>query len=313
MKVKQTTCALLTMVLLLLLTSCGGGGGFKVTGQLEDKSDINIRFIYYDGKQLVNGLTASRNGKFEFSGKTMVPTVLELTDNDYRPMGYLYVADGDELTAQFTPGQPDRQKVTGNEVNERLSEMLNSLEGKSVAEADKAIEALQKSESETDRTVAGVLMQIRHSSRENFGKEPESETVMQPFRYMSVNDTADVFTPSNKGYTLLVVHGHGSDKPLREISDSIRKVLKERKEKLTVFDLSVDGVEGGWRSAARYDTIRWKRGWSPGGAAMPGIYELNVSELPCYLLADSSGMVKVRAATPTELLKNFPEKDTTPQ
>ena len=131
--------ALLSLACAFTLWSCGDTDSFTIEGTVDGNANINLRFIYYTNGTLVKGLTAARNGKFEYKGVAPAPCIVEILDNDYRPMGRVYVANGDRLECTLTPNAPDRIIVSGNDVSERWARFLNDNADRMASEGANAV------------------------------------------------------------------------------------------------------------------------------------------------------------------------------
>ncbi|MDE6286044.1 MAG: DUF4369 domain-containing protein, partial [Muribaculaceae bacterium] len=116
---------LLPLLLLLVAVACADDSRFTVKGTMEGAPTTNLRFAYYNGNAFVQGLTAVRDGEFTFGGVTREPAVIELFDNEYRPLGRLYAANGDEITCHVDPANPYRLTASGNLELQRWTRWLN--------------------------------------------------------------------------------------------------------------------------------------------------------------------------------------------
>ena len=130
-----------SIVCSLLLWGCGDSESFTIEGTVEGNATLNLRFLYYTNNTLVRGLTAARDGKFEYKGVATSPTILEILDNDYRLMGRLYVVNGERIECHLTRNAPNAIKVSGSEISERWADFLNkNNEALSTAKANEIIE-----------------------------------------------------------------------------------------------------------------------------------------------------------------------------
>ena len=111
--------ALLFGLLAVVATACGDSGRFSVQGTVEGGKSMNLRYVFYNGNAFAQGITAVRDGRFSFEGATMQPAMMELYDNDYRLLGRLYVANGDEIECTIDPSDPYMLRAAGNDAIER--------------------------------------------------------------------------------------------------------------------------------------------------------------------------------------------------
>lgn len=106
----------------LLLASCGNDEQFRIEGTIEGEPTMNLRVAYYGNGSLQMAITAAREGKFEFTGSSQQPTIVEILDNDYRPVGRLYAANGDELTCRLDRSNPFNIQVSGSDDARRYAD-----------------------------------------------------------------------------------------------------------------------------------------------------------------------------------------------
>ena len=107
------------------LWACGDNETFTIEGTVDGNATLNLRFIYQNNGTLVRGLTAARDGKFEYKGVATVPTTVDILDNDYRLLGRVYTVNGEHITCELTRNAPNAIKVSGSEISERWASFLN--------------------------------------------------------------------------------------------------------------------------------------------------------------------------------------------
>ena len=117
------------LALLSIITAAGSADDqFRVNGTIEGKPTMNLRAGYYADGKYKTVITAVREGEFEFFGSAGQPSILEITDYDYRPIARLYVVNGETYDVSLEQGRPYSVKASGNPVNERWSEFLRTNE-----------------------------------------------------------------------------------------------------------------------------------------------------------------------------------------
>lgn len=307
------------VIMIVAAYSCGDSGSFSVEGHLSDGRSMNIRYIYYDlqGNVLRSGVTASREGKFFFTGTTKQPAVVELTDNDYRILGYIYARNGDKIKVTLTPGNPFAIKAEGNEMAERWSRFLSEKSENSVQERDDAIKTFITTHPDdelsallllynyaggkdskevsvlldalsTESLTPSVKMSVGALSEHRDSVASSRPVVNIP--YISLGDSIVMFRTSGHDFNLLALNDRLPGRYSEELKDSLEMASKKVKgERLQIIELYLGADDRLWNSAVRSDTVEWLRGYMAGALSAPGIESLMVEGLPYFILADKEG------------------------
>ena len=317
---------LLPLLLLLVATACSDDSRFTVKGTMEGAPTTNLRFCYYNGDAFVQGLTAVRDGEFNFGGRTREPAMIELFDNEYRPLGRLYAANGDEITCHVDPANQYRLTASGNRELERWTRWLNDHAGQLLIqrEADSLVEAyvaahradvvstllvVTMADASTPRGLhrADSLMSLIEPAARpmaitgSFNAMIEAalqgpEARLHDFAAHIYKEGRDTVRISSQPLWLVTVSADGADR-----RDSLLPLLRElegRKAAPAILDISVDMDTLAWRRVVRRDSAQWRQAWIPGGTAAPGLDSLAIPVLPFYIVADSTGRQLLRASTP---------------
>lgn len=317
------------LIVSLFVTACGDSESFTIEGTIEGNPTLNVRFIYSSGGTLVRGLTAARDGKFEYKGVAPTPTILDILDNDYRLMGRLYVSNGNRLTCHLDRTNPNAMTVSGNEVSERWAKFLNEKgEGLKSSQANAIIEKyvadnpsdilstlliLTSYDSSRDALRADSIMSsIDQSVRPSYlvdgfnsmlqrlVSQTATEPVV-PIPFFNLKDSLVDFRPSARRWSVIALSDANSGR-----SDSILPVIrrlnaKKNRQSLQIVDFSVDRDTVTWHKSVRNDSASWSQAWVPGSIASPGIERLGVPSVPYFIVVDSTGAQALRTASVTRL------------
>lgn len=309
------------LLVALLSAACGDDESFTVEGFVEEAPTMNIRYVYYAGGRLNQGLTAAREGKFEIKGVAAAPTVLSVMDNEYRPLGRVYVSNGDRLELKVMRGRPYDLKVKGNDTAERWASCVNGLaDSLAGPAANRVIERYVAAH--RDDIVSTLLLMTSYdasadalradSVMSSIEGEARPSSLADPFNamlqrlvahsaseavgaidYLTETDSLLTFDPSAYKWSLIVLAGEDSGR-----SDSIGDVLDRLPSKrLHIMDLGLDREVETWRRAVRHDTVSWQRGWVAGSIAAPGVVSLGVPSLPYFIITDDSGRQALRTTS----------------
>lgn len=322
----------------LLVASCSNNDQFRVNGTLEGKPTMNIRAGYYADGAFRSIITAAREGEFEFFGSSTHPTILEITDYDYRPIGRLFVSNGETFTIKIDASNPYSVEASGNEVSEKWAKFLRENEdelrkgGQSVIEqyvaahpADilSTILILTAYDSSNDPVRADSIMQlidpqVRPSNLTegyNFLLErlvsSSATGEVATMQYIDRRDSLRSFNTSDQAYSLIVLSTQETER--RDIVPTLRSLHKAfAKKGLAILDYSLDADTVEWKRGTRPDSADWKQGWVPGGLAAMSVDRLGAPSLPYAIVCDSTGTQIFRGESVKDaekLIKSLFKKD----
>lgn len=310
---------------LLLLASCGDGDTFTVKGTIDGNPTMNVRYVFFANGQLNRGVTASREGKFEIKANSPEPTILEICDNDYRPMARLYVSNGDEFECQIKRDRPYELKVEGNDVSERWAKYLNDNRDELTQSASNANLTVERYVSQHPDDIVSTLLMLTSfdASHDALHADSLMSSINQQYRpavlidgfnamlqrlvdqavsepvtpllYYNRRDSLTTFSPMTKDYSLIVISDDSSPRADSIVPELRRLSKSPLRPKLQIIDLSMDLDTVRWHKSIASDSARWQQGWVAASIASPGINRLGVPSLPFYILTDSSGVQLLRS------------------
>ena len=309
-------------LLSIITAACSADDQFRVNGTIEGKPTMNLRAGYYADGKYKTVITAVREGEFEFFGSAGQPSILEITDYDYRPIARLYVVNGETYDVSLEQGRPYSVKASGNPVNERWSEFLRTNEKSLLTDdANKTIASYVTSH--TDDIVSTILMLTEYNASVNIAEadslfssitpaaRPSSltegysflmdrvasalaGTEVPPMKYLDRNDSLMSFNPAKQEYSLIVMSTQANSR-----TDSLIPVLRRLSKKwpskrLQILDFSLDSDTSAWKRSAKRDSATWKQGWVAGGLAGMSVDKLGAPSLPYLIVCDSTGSQLLR-------------------
>ena len=311
---------LAAVICTLLLWSCGDSESFTIEGTVDGNATINLRFLYYTNNTLVRGLTAARDGKFEYKGVAPTPTIVEILDNDYRLLGRLFVVNGDRIECTLTRNAPNAIKVSGSEISERWADFLNdNAEALTSPEANDVIEKyiadntddivstlllLTSYDASADALRADSLMSslnpdVRPSSLvagfnsllQRLVADTATEAIT-PIMCLNKKDSLVEADPAARPWSLLILSDNSSGR--RDSIVPALKRLSKASKKLQLIDISLDKDTIIWHKSVQPDTASWRQLWVAGSLASPGIERLGVPSVPYFIVTDSTGSQLLR-------------------
>ncbi|MCM1066159.1 MAG: hypothetical protein NC418_01130 [Muribaculaceae bacterium] len=310
----------LRAIILLLLTaliagSCSDDEQFRVNGTIEGKPTMNLRAGYYADGVYRTLITGVREGEFEFFASASQPTLLEITDYDYRPIGRLYVVNGETYTINIDQAKPFAVEADGSDVNSRWSAFLRSNADELERDANPVVARYIK-ENPADVVSTLLLLTAYDSSRSPVEADslmdyitaearPSSLTegynyLMQrlitadahgpvkPVKYIGTDGSLSSFDPTQSPVSLIAVSSAGDIR-----TDSVLPVLRRlstrhRASAPGVLDISLDPDTVAWKKSIAADSASWHQGWAPGGLAAMSVEPLGVPSVPYFVVCDST-------------------------
>lgn len=297
----------------LTLASCTNNEQFRVNGTIEGKPTMNIRVAYYADGAVRTIVTAAREGEFEFFGSSRQPTLVEISDYEYRPLARLYAANGETFELHVDRARPFATTISGNEVSARWSKFLNDNAETMAMAPDSANAAIERYvRANTDDVVSALLLLTAYDSsahplaadsllaRISASARPSglldgynyllqrlvAENTVAPveaFRYLD-GDSATTFDPAANKASLLAFTDD-TDDAYEALAERLEKTARHSKNK-AVIDLRMPGR--GYPTAAP-DTLHRKLGQLPGGIMSKGIERLGIPSVPFFIVTDSLG------------------------
>lgn len=302
-----------------LLAACGKSDKFTISGEIVGAPSMNLYMKYYGNAATLSAVTVAHAGKFEFTGHSAKPTLVEIMDNESNTLACLYMANGDKAEILIDRNNPFLVQVkAGSQANIDFASFANenaqALAGSDHAKANSLIEEYISGNPESlagamlmavaydtrlnpthadsvmravaETTGAGALLDGYLSTVSNFAIPEEWERI-DTLRYRPRwADTTLYFTPAGKQPTLIVFSSE-RDQRRDSILPLLRKLDKEGKPRLLDFMLTRDTIA--WRSAVRWDSATWRQAWAPGGVYARDVEKLAIPSLPYYIVADTAG------------------------
>ena len=324
---------ILFLLIGIIAAACGDDGRFKVEGTVEGGRTMNLRYVFYNGDAFMQGITAVRDGKFEFEGTAPQPVMIELFDNEYRLLGRLYAAKGDEIKCTLNPSDPNRLRASGRKDLSRWADWLrDNADGIAAGRADSLVaEYAGRNPGDVVSTLlvvtlcdASTVEGLHHADSllsliapearpynitRSFVAQLEANinggsAIVRDIPMLVTDKGRDTLRIASAPLWLLAIGTEDaradSTLPLLRHTDSIYS-----RRRLHLADLSLDIDTGTWKRITRLDSAKWTQGWLPGGTAARGLDSLAIPVLPFYIVADSAGRQLLRTPSPAAVKAYF--------
>lgn len=324
----QPLRGLAACLLACLLAACGGDDKFTISGEIAGGPSMNLYMKYYGNSATLSAVTVANAGKFEFTGHSDKPTLVEIMDNEANTLGCLYMQNGDKASIVIDRRNPFLMQVAeGNEANSAFAAFANknaaTLAGTDKAAANAIIEEFINANQTSlagamlmaiaydtridpchadslvrivaERTGAGTILDGYLSTLSEFAMPGGARARIDTLRYRPrEKDTTLYFTPKGKLPTLIAFTTE-RDARRDSIVPHFRRITKQGKARVLDFMLCRDTMT--WRSAVRWDTATWQQAWAPGGIYAPDVDRLALPSIPYYIIADTAGRQIYRGAS----------------
>lgn len=306
------------IIAIILLGSCTDNEQFRVNGTIEGKPSMNLRIAYISDGAYRLAVTAAREGEFEFFASSRQPTLVEITDYEYRPLARLYAANGETFEIKVDRAKPYEATVKGNEITERLSSAYRNNAAAFSAGGDEANDAVAAYVSANPNDIVStlLLLTVYDASRNALAADSllakispdarpgalvesfnvllqrqvsdEALGAIKPIRYAARHDSIKTFDPADKPISLIVLDRAG-DYRRDSVAPALDKLTQGKKSKRKIQVLELDQEPYGSTVTGAPDTLHWAVGRIPGGLAGIGIEHLGISEEPFFIVCDSVG------------------------
>lgn len=302
-----------------LMSACGADDKFTISGEIAGAPSMNLYMKYYGNTATLSAVTVADAGKFEFTGHSAKPTMVEIMDNESNTLAWLYMSNGDKARITIDRRNPFLMHVNeGSQANMDFAAFANE-NAAILADADRrkanslietyitghpasiAGAMLLATAYDTrinpthadslmrvvaDHTGAGAILDGYLSTVHSFAIAPEDARI-DTLRYRPREmDTTYFFTPKGKRPTLIAFTTERESRR-DSIVPHFKRLTKEGKVRVLDFMLCRDTTT--WRSVVRWDTATWQQAWSPGGVYARDVDRLALPSLPYYIIADTAG------------------------
>lgn len=317
---KLCVACIIALVFALSLNSCSDDSRFVVRGTTPGTENMNLRFGYNSPEGYRSGVVAVREGKFEFAGVSSRPTLVEMFEHDYTPLGRLYLVNGDNVECVLSRGVPEAIKIAGSPVNERWAAFLNGKADVLRSPDGNAAVAAYVCD-HPDDIISTILLVTQYDVRLNplqadsllalIAPAARPEFLAGDFAYLlgrvageSTHAPVDsiAYVGDDKRVASLATAGRKAtvylftDDEAQRPDSVLEAIIRIASKKgVAVADIYLSPDTMAWRRMIRSERVKgvddssWRRGWLPGSLGAPQLQRLGVVGLPFALVCDSTG------------------------
>lgn len=324
----------------LIFTACGKN---EFTLEFELASDVtnNFNVTYYatdvKGGVTVQAVASVRDGKCVLNGMTKRPTLIYVTLRSGTIPLVMYGDRGEKIEITGENNNPLEWNVTGNLINDELSEWRkDNIKALSEANVDSINAGVKRFvEKNEENPVSAILIlcyfkrdidergysllmsSLKGEARNSHWLEVvgRSDQIYHSYSYparlqslvmRSIKNGSDTLETDNKNPIILFFWQNGYTEK-KDIIDSIKNIRKEYPDSVRIiadFCLDIDSIA--WRQAVRRDSLDdVKRFWVPEGLVDPTIMKLKVNALPYFIVFDKEGNQSYRGKNLADAISSY--------
>lgn len=317
---KQKFHIIFLLLMTAIVVSCGSDDSFRITGEVDGLGTRNLRFYYYDGRELKVGMASAIDGKFNFIGNSKKPAILTISTAQRNILGRIVVENGDAIELKLNASDPFAMEVSGNKTSSEYASFLS--DNKSVLASQNPVkinELIEKTVNDKNSRMSTTMAFLLHyefrdnprhadsilnlikpdarpnqfvagyrSLLERMGNETLSDKIGPLTMYCS-DDSMTTFNPAKSKKSLLVFT-RGTRARLDSINAAVDSVApKKNDNNLSVVNISLDTDTNTWKKSLSEAPARGLNLWMPGAVSSSQIRKLNIDRVPAFIVVDSSG------------------------
>lgn len=331
---KPFLACVISVVAALFITGCSGSREFRLDAASDDIGTQNVTLIYYttesDSYKVAN--VPAIDGKFSVTGTLSTPAYVEVYTAAGSKLGEFIVEGGDHIEARFSAMNPENISIKGNEDAEMLAGFLEeNREAIGAGDTDGVNRAVEAFIRERPKQFVSAVLLTRYFSVEGYEKTALELISLIPDKYRPANftegfeqmlnsslatdtlaitsvraysqgDSACTFFPAGARTNLLMI----TDNECRD-ADSIKALVSALRsgnpaeETLRIVDFGCDRDTMLWHSSLRTIPADYPSGvirmWLNAGMATDGIAQGAPSQIPYFMMTDSTGRLLFRGAS----------------
>ena len=323
--VMKLLCKILPLLWLsVLVAGCSGSREFRLDAASDDIATQNVTLIYPagDGYRVEN--VPAVDGHFSLTGMLSEPPFAEVYTAAGTLLGEFIVDGGDQIEARFSAMNPENISIKGNKDAEMLAQFVadnrDLIVSKDIDGLNRAIAAFVRKHPK--RFVSTVLM-TRYYTVTGYEREAYELLDLIPGKYRRGEFTAgfeqllsrsldsdSIMIGSIKGYgrgdSAIIFNPAGTRVNLVVMADNDTRLADSIKNLFAVLRASTPSTEilRITEMGCDRDTLMWKtslralpddypadieRIWLTAGMATTGVAEATPTDLPYFILTDSTG------------------------
>lgn len=314
----------------LMFTACTSHE-FKVEGVIDNLPDGEVTVVYGTGTSMVSQHLTAERGRFTLTGYAREPMMLQIYGGlTNEPVAMLPVEGGDKLKVRVTASQPWTLQADGNSDARAVAAFMRDHASMfRDSRTDSINSAIAAYVCENPGKLAGaVLLSAWYDMR---GHEEDADsllTVADPshhhraftqglyqaldyarntqhrlgtFEMLTRTDSTRTFAPQRQPYALLVFSAAITMQRDSLLTQLYRLDDAVRSHRLRVYDINCSADTNDWHRMLRRDTTTrvFMHGSVPGGPGSSQLRELGITQLPFYVICDSTGQQLWRGTSGT--------------
>ena len=311
------------LMLFSCFAACGNDDVFTVQANIEGLGTQNVRIIYRDGDRQRSMTAMALDGKFSFTGVSKQYTIVDIFTTNRVLLGSLVAKNGDNIELTMKLNEPASFMAKGNKISEDLSNFLS--QNKDIVnghELKKINAKIAEYIGKNPNNQTSVFLLLTHFSpvldkllADSLVKslkeellpsrdfiETFSASLISPadtlkylkgfsFYDLAGDSITRISFPGKKGLLLALLGDKTPGSPRDSVTSYFNNLEKDHSYELNVIEITLlpDTTEA--RRVVKNFKSKYTRGWVPTGLASPSLENVRPSDIPWFIVSDSTGKV----------------------
>lgn len=318
MKIRNIIILAFTMC---LAVACGSDDSFRVMATVDGLGTQNVRAVYRSGGRVNVVPAVALDGKFQFSGNSAQPVLIDLYTGSRSLIGSLVVSNGETVEVSFKLNEPGYMTAKGDKISEQMARFktanseainngdditVNNAVARYVADNLKnpaaAYIVMSMYNPSIDPSTADSLLtaidpkarpagDLVSSFRETLALGLDTLPTFSPVRLYTTGDSMTTIAAAGSRGVLLAFSGVADGEPHDSLVSRLNVLHDSLKTRVRVVELSTVADTAAWHGQIDNVKPRYTRCWMPGGVSSPALDRIAVRRLPWYVAADSTGSI----------------------
>ena len=317
----------ITLAMIVAMMSSCDSSTFKISADIAGMGNQQVHVVFLGDSGVSDTFIAVNDGKINIKGASSEPTVVNFLDSQNKPLFRVAVEGGETIEITGDYYKPHSYSCKGSDVAQQWMDFeRENAELYDMPDAALLDQAIEKYIKENPKSLVSTLLLITDYSDITTAKaeqllnsidpkaRPErltsgmtqlratySKPINQLHTMMLCNDQGDfeAIIPSKATATLLYWWTNNNSERQSALTQ-MKQIAEEFGSDLQISDVSLSSDSSGWHTIIKNDSVKWQHYWAPGSIQDPAIRDLQLRQLPIFIVCDMHGKQIYRGANVKE-------------